>query len=182
MSKLIYINNTSLDGYVEDETGAFDWIIPIKFTSSSLNWCGRWEPICMGGDSMRRWLTGMRRWIIFDRTKVTDPALSKWTASEGSSNADDYFWLNPKTGRTFDDVKKAFISACGTRGLSLADARATYGMRLGEVAFKRIRHRQVNRHANFNESALHSQFASWQRYKKYCLSGLRRWFFRGTSF
>ena len=26
MSKLIYINNTSLDGYVEDETGAFDWI------------------------------------------------------------------------------------------------------------------------------------------------------------
>ncbi len=27
MSKLIYINNMSLDGYVEDENGAFDWII-----------------------------------------------------------------------------------------------------------------------------------------------------------
>ena len=27
MSKLIYINNMSLDGYVEDESGAFDWII-----------------------------------------------------------------------------------------------------------------------------------------------------------
>jgi len=25
MAKLIYITNTSLDGYVEDETGAFDW-------------------------------------------------------------------------------------------------------------------------------------------------------------
>ena len=25
MSKLIYINNTSVDGYVEDESGAFDW-------------------------------------------------------------------------------------------------------------------------------------------------------------
>ena len=25
MSKLVYITNTSLDGYVEDETGAFDW-------------------------------------------------------------------------------------------------------------------------------------------------------------
>lgn len=25
MSKLIYIVNTSLDGYIEDETGAFDW-------------------------------------------------------------------------------------------------------------------------------------------------------------
>jgi hypothetical protein len=28
MSKLIYINNTSLDGYVEDKTGAFDWVNP----------------------------------------------------------------------------------------------------------------------------------------------------------
>ena len=28
MSKLIYITNTSLDGYVEDETGGFDWINP----------------------------------------------------------------------------------------------------------------------------------------------------------
>jgi dihydrofolate reductase len=28
MSKLIYITNTSLDGYVEDQTGAFDWVDP----------------------------------------------------------------------------------------------------------------------------------------------------------
>jgi|SRR5581483_4802409 len=28
MSKLIYITNTSLDGYVEDRTGAFDWVNP----------------------------------------------------------------------------------------------------------------------------------------------------------
>ena len=28
MSKLIYITNTSLDGYVEDATGAFDWVNP----------------------------------------------------------------------------------------------------------------------------------------------------------
>jgi dihydrofolate reductase len=27
MSKLIYINNMSLDGYVEDATGAFDWVV-----------------------------------------------------------------------------------------------------------------------------------------------------------
>jgi dihydrofolate reductase len=30
MSKLIYITNTSLDGYIEDETGAFDWVNPEK--------------------------------------------------------------------------------------------------------------------------------------------------------
>lgn len=34
MSKLIYITNTSLDGYVVDEAGAFDWVNPIKFTRS----------------------------------------------------------------------------------------------------------------------------------------------------
>lgn len=28
MSKLIYITSPSLDGYVEDETGAFDWVNP----------------------------------------------------------------------------------------------------------------------------------------------------------
>jgi dihydrofolate reductase len=28
MSKLIYITNTSLDGYMEDATGAFDWVDP----------------------------------------------------------------------------------------------------------------------------------------------------------
>jgi dihydrofolate reductase len=28
MSKLIYITNTSLDGYIEDQTGAFDWVNP----------------------------------------------------------------------------------------------------------------------------------------------------------
>lgn len=28
MSNLIYITNTSLDGYVEDEAGAFDWVNP----------------------------------------------------------------------------------------------------------------------------------------------------------
>src|ERR1044072_6818177 len=30
MSKLIYITNTSLDGYVEDASGAFDWINPVQ--------------------------------------------------------------------------------------------------------------------------------------------------------
>lgn len=28
MSKLVYITNTSLDGYIEDESGTFDWLNP----------------------------------------------------------------------------------------------------------------------------------------------------------
>lgn len=30
MSKLIYIANTSLDGHVENETSAFDWVNPYQ--------------------------------------------------------------------------------------------------------------------------------------------------------
>ena len=30
MSKLIYITNTSLDGYIEDETGDFNWLNPVQ--------------------------------------------------------------------------------------------------------------------------------------------------------
>ena len=32
--------------------------IPIRFSSSSLSWCGRLGPISTGDDSMRRWPTG----------------------------------------------------------------------------------------------------------------------------
>jgi len=28
MSKVVYITNASVDGYIEDETGAFDWVNP----------------------------------------------------------------------------------------------------------------------------------------------------------
>ena len=51
---------------------------------------------------------------------------------------DDYVWLSPKTGRPFDDIKKAFVSACedaGIEGLVWHALRATYGTRLGGVGF-----------------------------------------------
>ena len=28
MAKLIYVTNVSIDGYIEDESGAFDWFPP----------------------------------------------------------------------------------------------------------------------------------------------------------
>jgi len=30
---------------------------------------------------------------------------------------DDYVWLSPKTGKPFDDIKKAFVSACEDAGI-----------------------------------------------------------------
>ena len=62
MSKLIYITNTSLDGYVEDETGAFDFVNPdqvFEFITELLRPIGT-HPT--GVDSTRRWPTGMGRW------------------------------------------------------------------------------------------------------------------------
>ena len=61
MSKLIYITNTSLDGYIEDETGAFDWVNPDQVHEFITDLIRPMEPISMDGDSMRRWPTGMRR-------------------------------------------------------------------------------------------------------------------------
>jgi hypothetical protein len=51
---------------------------------------------------------------------------------------DDYVWLNPKTGRPFGDIKRAFISTCrdaGIEELVWHDLRATCGTRLGEAGF-----------------------------------------------
>jgi hypothetical protein len=52
MSKLIYITDTSLDGYVEDKTGPSIGSIPIKFTRSSLSRRSRPGPISMGGEQI----------------------------------------------------------------------------------------------------------------------------------
>jgi dihydrofolate reductase len=38
MAKLIYITNMSLDGYVEDQTGAFDWLIADEVHAFITEW------------------------------------------------------------------------------------------------------------------------------------------------
>jgi hypothetical protein len=47
MSKLIYITNASLDGYIEDKTGAFDWGNPDQVRR-------RMSPVSPSGDRRRR--------------------------------------------------------------------------------------------------------------------------------
>ncbi len=68
---------------------------------------------------------------------------------------DDHVWLNPKTGRPFDDIKKAFVSACdeaGIEGLVWHDLRATYGTRLGEAGFNAYDIAKLMGHANISTS------------------------------
>jgi hypothetical protein len=50
MAKLIYVTNVSLDGYIEDERGAFDW-------SRSTTTCS-WPPPASCGPSARSSMGG----------------------------------------------------------------------------------------------------------------------------
>jgi integrase len=68
---------------------------------------------------------------------------------------DDYVWLSPKTGKPFDDIKKAFIGACedaGIEGLVWHDLRATYGTRLGEAGFNAYDIAKLMGHAKISTS------------------------------
>ena len=59
MAKLIYSAIASLDGYVEDEEGNFDWAAPdARCTLSSTISSGRSAPTFTVGGCMRRWSSG----------------------------------------------------------------------------------------------------------------------------
>jgi integrase len=115
-----------------------------------------------------------RNLIIFDKTKSNRPRFVEMNSEVREillplckrKRPDDYVWLSPKTGRPFDDIKRAFVSACadaGIEGLVWHDLRATYGTRLGEAGFNAYDIAKLMGHASFNESALCSQFAGWRR-------------------
>ena len=72
-----------------------------------------------------------RNLIIFDRTKSNRPRFVEMNSEVREilmplckgKRPDDHVWLNPKTGKPFDDIKRAFLSTCenaGIEGLSLA--------------------------------------------------------------
>ena len=59
MAKLIYVSNVSLDGFIEDEHGGFDWTAPDDEVSrSSPTSCARSAPTSTGGACTRRWRSG----------------------------------------------------------------------------------------------------------------------------
>jgi hypothetical protein len=53
MAKLLYVMNASLDGYIADEDGNFDWGHQTRSTTpSSTICCGRSAPTCTGAGCM----------------------------------------------------------------------------------------------------------------------------------
>lgn len=99
ISKLIYIISTSLDGYVEDETGAFDGPIPIKYTHLSLSCCNQSKCISADGECLRRWPTGRGGGRLPARTMRFRAGLA-----EGRENR---LFANPDGGYDAQDAPRA---------------------------------------------------------------------------
>jgi integrase len=104
-----------------------------------------------------------RNLIIFDNTKSNRPRFVEMNSEVREillplckrKRPDDYVWLSPTTGKPFDDIKKAFVSACqhaGIEGLVWHDLRATYGTRLGEAGFNAYDIGKLMDHANISTS------------------------------
>ena len=69
-----------------------------------------------------------RNLIIFDKTKSNRPRFVEMNSEVREiilplckrKRPDDYVWLSPKTGRPFDDIKKACVRAWEDARLSVA--------------------------------------------------------------
>jgi dihydrofolate reductase len=126
MAKLIYLTNVSLDGYIEDEDGSFDWTPPDD------------ELFAFITDLVRpvgTYLYGRR---LYDAMAVweTDPALaaqsdlmagfaSVWQAAEKvvySTTLDAVSTANTRIERTFDPASVRRMKAAATRDLTVGGA------------------------------------------------------------
>ncbi len=86
MGKLIYAANTSLDGYLEDETGSFDWSVPDDEVHAFWNEHERHIGTSLYG---RRMYETMRVWES-DDWLTTEPAVVReyagiWRDTDKSS-------------------------------------------------------------------------------------------------
>jgi len=104
-----------------------------------------------------------RNLIIFDKTKSNRPRFVEMNSEVREillplckRKGPDYcVWLSPKTNKPFDNIKKAFVSACGDagiEGLVWHDLRATFGTRLGEAGFNAYDIAKLMGHANISTS------------------------------
>lgn len=104
-----------------------------------------------------------RNLIVFDRTKSNKQRVVEMNSEVREvllslcrgKGPDDYVWINPKTGRAYDDIKKSFISVCRNakiEGLVWHDLRATFGTRLGEAGFNAYDIAKLMGHASITTS------------------------------
>jgi len=134
MGKLIYAANTSLDGYVEDESGAFDWSAPDEEVHAFWNEHERGIGTSLYG---RRMYETMRVWEdddwLADEPEVVREYARIWRDADKvvySSTLDEVTTARTRIERTFDPEAVRRLKDESAADLSIG------GATLGAEAFR----------------------------------------------
>ena len=126
MGKLIYAANASLDGYLEDETGSFDWSVPDEAVHAFWNEHERGIGTSLYG---RRMYETMRVWED-DDWLAGEPAVVReyadiWRDADKvvySSTLEDVSTARTRLERTFDPEAVRRLKESSTSDLSIGGA------------------------------------------------------------
>jgi len=134
MGKLIYAANTSLDGYVEDESGAFDWSAPDEEVHAFWNEHERGIGTSLYGrrmyETMRVWEDD--EWLAGEPDVVREYA-QVWRDADKvvySSTLDEVTTARTRIERTFDPEAVRRLKEASAADLSVG------GAALGAEAFR----------------------------------------------
>lgn len=126
MGKLIYAANASLDGFLEDESGAFDWSVPDEAVHAFWNDHERGIGTSLYG---RRMYETMRVWEeddwLADEPDVVREFAEVWRATEKvvySSTLAEVTTSRTRLERTFDPAAVRALKAPGGADLSISGA------------------------------------------------------------
>ena len=126
MAKLVYTTNTSLDGYIEDSTGSFEWSAPTAEVHQYIN--DRERPI---GTYLygRRLYETMRYWETAhtetDLSAVASDYAQLWLAADKvvySSTLGEVSTRRTTLERTFDPAAVAAMVKASARDVSVGGA------------------------------------------------------------
>ncbi len=138
MANLIYLAITSLDGYIEDTTGAFDWAAPDEEAHRFVNDLVRSTGAFLYG---RRMYETMQAWETEPALAAHDPITQDfaaiWQAAEKivySTTLDVAVTRNTRIERAFDPAAIARRKATATRDLGIGGPElAAHALRAGLV-------------------------------------------------
>ncbi|WP_433125139.1 dihydrofolate reductase family protein [Micromonospora sp. CA-240977] len=126
MAKLIYINNMSLDGYVEDERGAFDWFPPddevFAFTTDLLRSVGTFLYGRRLYESMAVWETNT---ALAAQSELTGEFASVWKAASKvvySTTLAAVSTADTRLERQFDSAAVRRLKATASSDLTVGGA------------------------------------------------------------